>query len=363
MRKRITGTIQAAHKRGPRGPRRALPGAAPRSRTRAPTPASAPSAELLRALNEQLLQVPDGFTAAPEAVRPARAPAEDASTTGGIDWGQAEALAFASLLREGEPIRLTGQDSERGTFAHRHRCCTTSRTATATARCSTCPARRPRSRCFNSPLSENACLGFEYGYSITAPDLLDLWEAQFGDFANGAQVIIDQFIAAGRAKWGQTTRLDAAPAARLRGQRARALLGAARALPGARRRRQPADRQRDHAGAVLPPAALAGTAADAPAAGGDDAEEPAALKRRHQHARRPGRRDVPAPDRRRLGAGLEARTSSASCSAPARSTTTSSATPTGPRPTPRRSPGPSSCTRSRRRSWRRCWPATRTSRR
>ena len=102
---------------------------------------------------------------------------------GGIDWGQAEALAFASLLVEGIPIRITGQDTERGTFSHRHVVL------------------------HNSPLSEYACVGFEYGYSEAAPEVLVLWEAQFGDFVNGAQIIIDQFISAGLSKWGETSRL------------------------------------------------------------------------------------------------------------------------------------------------------------
>ena len=106
----------------------------------------------------------------------------------------------------------------------------------------------------NSPLSEIACLGFEYGYSQEAPETLVLWEAQFGDFVNSAQVIVDQFIVSGLAKWGQTSRLTLLLPARLRGLGPRALLGAPRALPDARRRGQHARRQPDDAGPVLPPA-------------------------------------------------------------------------------------------------------------
>src|SRR6185437_14956849 len=125
---------------------------------------------------------------------------------GGIDWGQAEALAFGSLLVEGVPIRLTGQDSERGTFAHRHAVLHDVHTGETYVPMQHVPGAQASFEVHNSPLSENACLGFEYGYSITESDALVIWEAQFGDFANGAQVVIDQFIASGRSKWGQTSR-------------------------------------------------------------------------------------------------------------------------------------------------------------
>jgi len=126
---------------------------------------------------------------------------------GGIDWGHAEALAFASLLTEGVPIRLTGQDTERGTFSHRHLVlhdAVTGQTVTPIAKL---PGALAAFEVYNSPLSELATLGFEYGYANAAPDCLVLWEAQFGDFINGAQVIVDQFMAAGLSKWGVTNRL------------------------------------------------------------------------------------------------------------------------------------------------------------
>jgi 2-oxoglutarate dehydrogenase E1 component len=161
---------------------------------------------VLRELNQQLLRVPEDFTPHPKLYAQLERRLKTIDT-GGIDWGQGEALAFASLLVEGEPIRLTGQDAERGTFAHRHLVLHDVENGDRYCPMQHLPGAKASFEVFNSPLSENACMGFEYGYSITAPDLLDLWEAQFGDFSNGAQVIVDQFISAGRAKWGQTSRL------------------------------------------------------------------------------------------------------------------------------------------------------------
>jgi 2-oxoglutarate dehydrogenase E1 component len=122
-------------------------------------------------------------------------------------WAHAEALAFASLLTEGIPIRLTGQDTERGTFSQRHLVLHDPKTGQEHCPIQHLPGALAPMELHNSPLSEMGCLGFEYGYSQEAPETLVLWEAQFGDFANGAQVIIDQFIVSGLAKWGQTSRL------------------------------------------------------------------------------------------------------------------------------------------------------------
>ncbi len=126
---------------------------------------------------------------------------------GEIDWGLAEGLAFASLLVEGTPVRLTGQDTERGTFSHRHAALHDAKTGAKYVPLQHLPGAKASFELHNSPLSEYACLGFEYGYSTVLSEALVLWEAQFGDFNNGAQIIIDQFIAAGMAKWGQTSRL------------------------------------------------------------------------------------------------------------------------------------------------------------
>jgi 2-oxoglutarate dehydrogenase complex dehydrogenase (E1) component-like enzyme len=126
---------------------------------------------------------------------------------GGVDWGHAEALAFASLLEEGIPIRLSGQDTERGTFSHRHAVLHDPRTGETHTPLQHLPTAGASFEIYNSPLSEYAALAFEHGYSIAAPDALVLWEAQFGDFINGAQIVVDQFIVSGRSKWAQTSRL------------------------------------------------------------------------------------------------------------------------------------------------------------
>ena len=131
----------------------------------------------------------------------------EALDAGGIDWGQAESLAFASLLVEGIPIRLTGQDTERGTFSHRHLVLHDAHTGAQHAPIKHLADASASIEAYNSPLSEYAALGFEYGYSVTAPEALVLWEAQFGDFINGAQIIVDQFLVSGLAKWRQTSRL------------------------------------------------------------------------------------------------------------------------------------------------------------
>jgi 2-oxoglutarate dehydrogenase E1 component len=167
---------------------------------------TAVAGDRLRELNEELLRVPDGFTVHPKLARQLERRRQTIEE-GGIDWGQAEALAFASLLTEGIPIRLTGQDTERGTFSHRHLVLHDARTGEQLT-----PMQRLRDaqasfEIHNSPLSEYAPVGFEYGYSIAAPESLVLWEAQFGDFVNGAQIVIDQFIVSGLSKWKQTSRL------------------------------------------------------------------------------------------------------------------------------------------------------------
>ena len=126
---------------------------------------------------------------------------------GGIDWGHAETLAFASLIADGVPVRLTGQDAERGTFSHRHLVLHDADTGAKHTALAALPQARASFEVHNSPLSEMAVVGFEYGYSVFDPDVLVIWEAQFGDFVNGAQVMIDQFLAASYQKWEQTSGL------------------------------------------------------------------------------------------------------------------------------------------------------------
>ena len=165
---------------------------------------SVPS-ERLREFNEELLRVPDRFTVHPKLVRQLERRRETLEHE--IDWAQAEALAFSSLLAEGTPIRLTGQDTERGTFSQRHLVLHDAKNGQTYCPIQQLPSSRAPFELHNSPLSEVGCLGFEYGYSQESPETLVLWEAQFGDFVNAAQVIVDQFIVSGLAKWGQTSRL------------------------------------------------------------------------------------------------------------------------------------------------------------
>ncbi len=175
-------------------------------RTRSPSVDTAVPEDRVRKLNEELLRVPDSFTIHRKLRKPLGKRIE-AMDEGGIEFGHAEALAFASLLGDGVHVRLTGQDTERGTFSHRHLVLHDEKTGLRYAPIQNLPEAKAPFELHNSPLSEQACLGFEYGYSAASPDSLVLWEAQFGDFGNSAQVIIDSFIASAEAKWGQTTRL------------------------------------------------------------------------------------------------------------------------------------------------------------
>jgi multifunctional 2-oxoglutarate metabolism enzyme len=174
----------------------------------APEPATAVAADVLTKLNGELLAVPDGFTMHPKLQKQLER-RRDALTSpeGGIEWAHAEALAFASLLAQGTPIRMTGQDTERGTFSQRHLVLHDVRTGKQHTPIQHLADVHVPFELYNSPLSEYACLGFEYGYAVAAQEALVLWEAQFGDFVNGAEVVIDQFLIAGLAKWGETSRL------------------------------------------------------------------------------------------------------------------------------------------------------------
>ncbi len=204
----VVATLRAAHE-GLRASIAEPPAPPPEQASSAGTGEAvetAVDADRLRELNEELLRVPEGFTVNPKLLRQLERRRETIET-GGIDWGQAEALAFASLLEDGIPIRLSGQDTERGTFSHRHLVLHDPHTGETVAPIQHLSRAAASFEVYNSPLSEYAALGFEYGYSVSAPEALVLWEAQFGDFVNGAQIVIDQFISAGRSKWKQTSRL------------------------------------------------------------------------------------------------------------------------------------------------------------
>jgi 2-oxoglutarate dehydrogenase E1 component len=193
---KAAGTTEVAQPPTPDGVARAAP---------RPTPVSL---EELRALNEALLRFPAGFKVSPKLERPlGRRRAALDSPDGTLDWGHAETLAFATILREGTPIRLTGQDVVRGTFSQRHLTFFDAETGAPFTPLASLPGVSASFDVRNSPLSENAVLGFEYGYTLQAPDALVLWEAQYGDFVNGAQVIVDEFVVSGEAKWGLTSGL------------------------------------------------------------------------------------------------------------------------------------------------------------
>ena len=174
----------------------------------APEPATAVGAEVLLRINDQLLTWPDGFNVNPKLAKQLeRRRAALAEPDPRLDWAHAESLALGSLLLDGIPIRLTGQDTVRGTFSQRHQALHDVRSGAIHVPIQQLAGARASIELHNSPLSEYACLGFEYGYATTAPEALVIWEAQYGDFVNGAEIIVDQFIIAGLAKWRQTSRL------------------------------------------------------------------------------------------------------------------------------------------------------------
>ena len=159
------------------------------------------SAEKLGEITDALVRVPEGFHVHPKIVKLHEQRAEMGHGKRAIDYGFAEALAFGSLQLEGFPLRLTGQDTQRGTFNQRHAVLVDTESEETFVPLANLSPNQPFCEIHNSSLSEAGCLGFEYGFSRDYPEALVLWEAQFGDFVNGAQVIIDQFISAGEDKW------------------------------------------------------------------------------------------------------------------------------------------------------------------
>ncbi len=159
------------------------------------------STELLDQCVRGLTQIPANFKLNPKIKRFLEARVQAHKEGGPVDWGFGEALAFGTLLLEGAPVRLSGQDTERGTFSHRHAVLYDTETRESYVPLLNLSEKQARFCVYNSLLSEAAVLGFDYGYSLDYPQMLCIWEAQFGDFANGAQVVIDQFICSGESKW------------------------------------------------------------------------------------------------------------------------------------------------------------------
>ena len=202
-----TARMTEAHKAVKSNSYQHAPGDGNAARVSEPAPKAKLDRGRLLRWTSALISVPDGFTLNRKLAAQFQKRDQAIKENGEVDWAVAEALGFASLLTEGTPIRLTGQDTGRGTFSHRHAELHDARTDARYIPLQHLDGAKASFELYNSPLSEYACLGFEYGYSFEAPNALVLWEAQFGDFNNGAQIIIDQFIAAGAAKWGQQTRL------------------------------------------------------------------------------------------------------------------------------------------------------------
>lgn len=158
-------------------------------------------------MNEELLSWPSGFSAFGKLARILKRREDPFNGKGKIDWAHAETLAFGAILQEGTPVRLTGQDAQRGTFAHRHLVLHDEKTGEQLVPLHHISGANASFVVYNSPLSESSVLGFEYGYNVENDKALVLWEAQYGDFANMAQMMFDQFISASRSKWGQKSGL------------------------------------------------------------------------------------------------------------------------------------------------------------
>jgi multifunctional 2-oxoglutarate metabolism enzyme len=163
---------------------------------------TATTSDVLATIAKAYVDVPDGFTVHPKLL-PQLERRSQAIINGGIDWGTAEVLAFGSLLMDQRPVRLAGQDSRRGTFAQRFAVIIDRHTGEEWTPLRNLADDQASFYAYDSLLSEYAALGFEYGYSVARPEALVLWEAQFGDFLNGAQTIVDEFIVSGESKWGQ----------------------------------------------------------------------------------------------------------------------------------------------------------------
>ncbi|WP_338754594.1 2-oxoglutarate dehydrogenase E1 component [Bacillus sp. FJAT-52991] len=172
-----------------------------------PTGDTAVSTEALNELNNELLTWPEDLNVFKKLARILKRRENVFEKDGNIDWGHAETLAFAAILKEGTPIRLTGQDAQRGTFAHRNLVLHDEKTGEEYTPLHHLEGVDSSFVVINSPLTETAVVGYEYGYNVFSPETLVLWEAQFGDFANMAQVMFDQFVSSGRAKWGQKSGL------------------------------------------------------------------------------------------------------------------------------------------------------------
>ncbi|SLN00227.1 Dihydrolipoamide succinyltransferase component (E2) of 2-oxoglutarate dehydrogenase complex / 2-oxoglutarate dehydrogenase E1 component [Brevibacterium yomogidense] len=168
------------------------------------TPETAVSQELIERIGDAFMDIPEGFTIH-KKLRSLLEKRKEMTRSGGIDWGFAELLAFGSLLYEGVPVRVSGQDTRRGTFTQRHAVLVDNTNGNEWTPLANLSDEQARFWIYNSLLSEYAAMGFEYGYAVERPEAMVLWEAQFGDFMQGAQSIIDEFISSSEQKWTQTS--------------------------------------------------------------------------------------------------------------------------------------------------------------
>ena len=211
---------------------------------------------MVKRIIDTQLNLPEGFTPhprlAPQLARRAVMVEQDE-----IDWATGELLAFGAMLIDGHGVRLVGQDTRRGTFGQRHAGLVDRHTGEEYTPLRQLNNGNAKFHAYDSLLSEFAAVGFEYGYSVARPDALVCWEAQFGDFVNGAQTVLDEFVSSGEQKWGQRSARGAAAAARLRGPGPRPLLGPGRAVHVAVRAGQHDRRHAEHPGELFPSAPLA----------------------------------------------------------------------------------------------------------
>ncbi len=256
----------------------------------------------LQALAVRLTTVPDGFKLHPRAEKVIADRRAMAEGTLPVDWGMGETLAYASLLNDGYGVRLSGEDIGRGTFSHRHSVLHDQNRERwdvgAYVPLQHLKDKQGSCEIIDSVLTEQAVVAFEYGYSTSDPTRLVVWEAQFGDFVNGAQVVIDQFISAGEVKWGRICSLVLLLPHGYEGPGSRAFVGAPRALPSAVRAAQHAGGRAHDAGAGVPHAAAADAAQVPEAADRHDAEEPAAAQGGGVVARGTRERQLPDGHRR-----------------------------------------------------------------
>ncbi len=314
-----------------------------------------------RATLERIFQVmshpPDDFTMHPKLARQF-ATRDKMFESGEVDWALAEALAFGSLLLEGSPLRMAGQDTRRGTFSQRHSVLVDYETGGEWAPLAHLSPDQGKYWIYDSLLSEYAALGFEYGYSVANRDALVVWEAQFGDFVNGASIIIDQYLVAAEDKWGQTSGLVLLLPHGYEGQGPEHSSARTRTVPHPVRRGQPAGRERLDLRAVLPPAPASAPPRRAQAAGGVHPEVAAPGQVRPLAARRARVGLVPRGARRRTLRATRVRSgSSGSCCAAGRSPTRSSRRATNATSTWRWCASSSSTRGPKRRSSRRSSPS------